>query len=190
MTFSAPSLSPRRFRSAGFTLVELMTVVTILGVLAAVAIPAFIQYTLHARAAEASQHLRGMFTSAAAFYATERTLQGTYATQQTYCIVASAPMSPTSLSVNKQRFTAGGSLADPLGFSISDYVYFGYSLKSAASSPVQCSTPPSTPGLYTMVANGDLDGDSKLSTYELSVGSDTHNTLYHARGFFVVEPIE
>jgi len=85
---------------------------------------------------------------------------------------------------------ASGSLADPLDFTISDYVYFGYSLISSAGSPVECSTPPSTPGLYTMMANGDLDGDSTLSTYEMAVGSDVHNTLFHARGFYISSPIE
>jgi prepilin-type N-terminal cleavage/methylation domain-containing protein len=177
-------------RSAGFTLVELLTVVTILGVLAAVAIPAFIQYTLHARAAEAPQQLRTMFAAAASFYTAERTFKGMQGSQVTYCVVDSVPMNPTAPSVSKQPFVASGSLAEPLHFAISDYVYFGYSLVSSAASPVECSTPPSTPALYTMVANGDLDGDSILSTYEMAVGSDSSNTLFHTRGFYISSPIE
>ena len=44
----------------GFTLVELMIVVSIIGVLSAVAIPAFMTYMAKAKSAEAIQQLRRM----------------------------------------------------------------------------------------------------------------------------------
>jgi type IV pilus assembly protein PilA len=53
----------------GFTLIELMIVVAIIGILAAVAIPAYQDYTARAQVTEAVELLSGGKTSMAEFYA-------------------------------------------------------------------------------------------------------------------------
>ena len=58
----------------GFTLIELMIVVAIIGVLAAVAIPQYRQYVTRASQSEARLALGSMFTSQVAY----RTLNGSY----------------------------------------------------------------------------------------------------------------
>src|SRR5690554_6584334 len=54
----------------GFTLIKLMIVVAIIGILAAVAIPAYQDYTARAQAAEAAQLLAGLKTPIVEYYNT------------------------------------------------------------------------------------------------------------------------
>jgi len=59
--------------SAGFTLTELMIVVGIISILAAIAIPNFMSYQAKARQSEAKVGLGGIFTAATAYYASNAT---------------------------------------------------------------------------------------------------------------------
>ena len=52
----------------GFTLIELMIVVAIIGILAAIAIPNFLKYQAKSKQAEAKTTLKGIFTSETSYY--------------------------------------------------------------------------------------------------------------------------
>src|SRR5437773_844415 len=57
----------------GFTLIELMIVVAIIGILAAIAIPNFMTYQAKARQSEAKVNLGGLFTTATSYFAENNT---------------------------------------------------------------------------------------------------------------------
>jgi len=57
----------------GFTLIELMIVVAIIGLLAALAIPNFIKFQAKARQSEAKSNLKAVFTAQKAYYGDKQT---------------------------------------------------------------------------------------------------------------------
>src|SRR5579871_1058453 len=60
----------------GFTLIELMIVVAIIGILAAVAIPAFMKYIRRSKTVEATMNVRKLFDSSVTYYEAEHAAVG------------------------------------------------------------------------------------------------------------------
>jgi type IV pilus assembly protein PilA len=85
-------MSGRLTDGKGFTLIELMIVVAIIGILAAIAIPNFLNYQRRARSSEARVNLGGIRTSEVAFLAEN----GCYLGVAPYPALAGAPVAGTT----------------------------------------------------------------------------------------------
>ena len=178
-----------KLRARGFTLIELMITVAILGILAAIAIPAYSGFVARSKTAEASTNLGVLFKTAAAYYyGGERGTQGTSASTSSHCTVATADPVPSTPSSSKVTFTpASTSSFRTLGFSIGDFVYYSYGILNPSPG---CEKSVNSSNLYTFYANGDLDDDGVMSTFELVAGSSSDNVLYHAQAIYADKEAE
>ncbi len=180
--------SPRKRQRSGFTLIELMIVVAILGLLASIAVPLFNQYVRKARASESGEQLRGMFTLLAAYYHPARQeASGIGGALNAACVVDSTDNAvvPQPTKVRGDYSSASWRAIDlEIGFS-----YFRYEIQTQGGG-ARCNVPVNTAPLYYLRAYADQDGDGTRSLIELTVASDRTNYLYHSRGFYVLNETE
>jgi type IV pilus assembly protein PilA len=177
----------------GFTLIELMIVVAIIGILAAIAIPNFLQYQMKSRQSETKTNLQAIKTSQVAFQA-ERgcyigiaaegvaaPVAGTKTTPFTWG-VGVAPTAPGALWCVAAGVFAG--TFNDIGFKATGNVMYRYGVDA---------TTVAAPGLYTtatscplaiagtaalgaignnnviVMGQSNLDGDAGISTWDASI---------------------
>lgn len=190
-------------KQEGFTLIELMIVVAIIGILAAIAIPNFIQYQMRSRTSEAKTNLSAIKTSQLAFQAEQRCfLQITTAPAAppangslvawpaTTIAAPTAPAAPWCFNNLGAVSTIVGQYGD-IGFAPAGNVRYQYQNTAQAVATVQpgpqkglCAGPIAANGVGangtqgTMaMAVGDLDGDAVFSDFKVTEISNVANCL-------------
>ena len=139
---------PHRRRS-GFTLIELMIVVAIIGILAAIAVPGFMRFQLRSRVSEAKTNLHSIRVAELSFVSTAAT----------FLPALASPVPDAGLGPQKVGWVDNGGFAE-LGWEPEGEPYFNYKV---VADPGGCPGPGNPCTSFTGEAASDLDGNGVLN---------------------------
>jgi type IV pilus assembly protein PilA len=182
----------------GFTLIELMIVVAIIGILAAIAIPNFLQYQMKSRQSEAKTNLQAIKTSEVSFQSERGCYVGIAKEAAQALAVAGTKIAPYPWGTGQNPTVpaaagwcaAGGTFAGvftDIGFKATGNVMFVYGVDATTvaapglyTSTVSCALYSPGAGMtaatgvlgnnnFVAVAKTNLDGDANISTWDATV---------------------
>jgi prepilin-type N-terminal cleavage/methylation domain-containing protein len=138
-------------RSRGFTLIELMIVVAIIGILASVAIPSFINYQLSSKRTEAYANLASLAKAQKAYFAEFNDFVPALTEPS-----STLGVNPTSVTRSSAAVAASPDFAT-IGWVPDGDVYYDYDTATPADPGTGTCT--CVEACFTATAYGDLDAD-------------------------------
>lgn len=160
----------------GFSLLEVMAVVVIIGIFSTVAIPVVMKYLQKSKSSEALLNLRKIYDGEISYYQEDITLASGLLADKQFVSFSATPSLPGR---NKQTVDFSG--WSIIKFSVDGPVLYSYSVIASGVNENSA---------FTARAEGDIDGDGERSRFERVANVDANGEVLGGGAVYQLDPTE